>query len=414
MAKRQGVGSSLQLGQLSGKRRRNFCPSGKPYAGRWNALEALESRVLLTAANVPVPFYIINASPQPNPSSADGPDGFWPAQVRQAYGIDQVKFGAVTGDGAGQTIAIVDAYNEPNIVSDLHAFDQQFDLPDPTLIRLNQTGGTRLPGTDPAGQGDSWAVETSLDVEWAHSVAPMAKIVLVLTDSPNTLMTGVNTARNYPGVGVVSMSWGSGESALDPPQNGTFTTPAGHTNVTFVASTGDQGAFGAFGSKWPGYPADSPNVLAVGGTNLTVNDDGSYLAETGWGDGNLSITDGGSGGGISHVETQPIFQQGRVTQSTLFRTIPDVSMLADPATGVAIYDTYDFGGWSVVGGTSRPRPCGPEFHRSWPTRGASTAAAQPTTGPARPTPKIIPYPAPIIMTSPPATADLPPGPGMTW
>ncbi len=164
-------------------------------------------------------------------------------------------------------------------------------------------------------------------------------------------------ARSYPGVSVVSMSWGAGEGTQDTAQNSIFTTPAGHTGITFVASTGDQGAFGAFGSKQLGYPAASPNVLAVGGTSLMVNDDGSYLSESGWGDGNSSASDGGSGGGISRIEAQPLYQQGLVTQSTQFRTIPDVSMLADPNTGVAVYDTYDnFDGWSVIGGTSLAAP----------------------------------------------------------
>ena len=232
-------------------------------------LELLETRELLTTAT---PFFIINSSQQAAPAgsgvqpfSGPSPSGFSPDQISQAYGFNQITFnnGTVKGDGSGQTIAIVDAYNDPNIASDLQAFDQQFGLANPKLTVLNQNGGTNLPGADFSG---NWEVEESLDVEWAHAMAPGADIVLVEASSPSysDLLTAVQTAAGLPGVSVVSMSWGGGEMPSETSFDSAFTTPSGHPGVTFIASSGDQGAP-------PSYPSVSPNVLSVGGTTLRVN-----------------------------------------------------------------------------------------------------------------------------------------------
>ena len=171
--------------------------------------ENLESRQLLSAA-IPTfhPDYIINPNASPNTV-----EGFTPAQIRQAYDINGIKFsnGTINGDGAGQTIAIVDAFNDPTLVHDVGVFDAQFNLPAINLQIVNQIGNSSpLPATD-AG----WAGEISLDVEWSHAVAPAAKIILVEANNanvtPDNLMLAVNTAKNIPGVSVVSMSWGGGE-----------------------------------------------------------------------------------------------------------------------------------------------------------------------------------------------------------
>ena len=280
---------------------------------------------------------------------ASTPFGLSPAQLRHAYGIDNIKFGSVTGDGSGQTIAIIDAYDDPNIATDLQAFDQQFSLPDPpSFTKVNQDGDpTALPGTDPAGPGNSWAVEESLDVEWAHAVAPAANIILVEASNPDDsdlISSAVDWARHAPGVSAVSMSFGEGEYAGETSLDSLFTTPEGHAGVTFLAATGDYGAPS-------GYPAYSPNVVAVGGTTLNVDGAGNVTSETGW---------SGSGGGTSLYESQPAYQQGIVTQSSTYRANPDVSSDADPNTGVAVYDSYDFGSampWAAVGGTSLATPC---------------------------------------------------------
>ena len=143
--------------------------------------------------------------------STAGPTGYTPAQVRQAYGINQITFnnGTVAGDGSGTTIAIVDAYDDPKIANDLHQFDLQFGLPDPVLTKVNQNGGsTALPAAN-AG----WATEIALDVEWAHAIAPKANILLVEANSSSfsDLLTAVDYARHATGVVAVSMSWGGSE-----------------------------------------------------------------------------------------------------------------------------------------------------------------------------------------------------------
>ena len=233
----------------------------------------------------------------------------------------------------------------------MHKFDVQFGLPDPpSFLKLDQFGGTNYPGPDPTG---GWEVEESLDVEWAHALAPKANIILFeANDASNNLFTAVNTARYYPGVTVVSNSWGSSEFAGETAFDGIFTTPAGHVPVTFLASTGDYGAPGL------GYPAYSPNVVAVGGTTLQITPVGNWVNETGWGNGNKSSTLGGSGGGISLYEAKPSYQMGTVapvTQSATQRCIPDVALDADPDTGVPVCDSYTFPPatpWVTVGGTS--------------------------------------------------------------
>ncbi len=298
-------------------------------------------------------------------SAPSGTVAYTPAQIRAAYGIN-----ALSLDGTGQTIAIVDAYDDPSIFQALDAFDTQFGLTGsgPSLYAqygpassfltvLNQYGqATALPSTDPSGPGtDNWEVEEALDVEWAHAIAPGAQIVLVEANSQSLsdLMASVATAAAQPGVSVVSMSWGFPEgqavfAADEANYDSVFNVPG----VTFVASTGD------YGAADPEYPAFSPDVVAVGGTSLTLNADSSYNSETGWG--YYSKSAGAliaSGGGISLYEPEPTYQQG--VQSTGYRTTPDVSMVADPATGAWIADPYNLdpsGPFEVMGGTSLSAP----------------------------------------------------------
>jgi hypothetical protein len=271
---------------------------------------------------------------------------FTPAQIRHAYTVDQISFNGTAGDGTGQTIAIIDAYHTPSIISDAAAFSTRFSLPQfnisggPTLTVLNQSGGTTPPANVPSNS--NWDLESSLDVQWAHAMAPGANIVLFESNSSSfgDLFAAVSTAAAYPGVTAVSMSFGSGEFSSETFYDGTFRTPNGHPNVTFTASTGDDGKPGM-------YPAYSPNVVAVGGTSLTINNDSSWGGESGW---------SGGGGGISLYESQPSYQSGKVNGlSSTKRTIPDISMDANPNTGVYVLDTND-GGWFTVGGTSLSSP----------------------------------------------------------
>ena len=271
------------------------------------------------------------------------PSGITPSQMRTAYGVNLASFAGIAGDGTGRTIAIVDAYNQPNIASDLTAFDSYYGLQDPPNFTVrNQSGGTTLPSNSAIGD---WSVEITLDVEWAHVIAPNASIVLfeANSNSSSDLFAAVDAARNYSGVSVVSMSFGAAESSGNTSSNSHFTTPSGHIGVTFLASTGDNGAEVE-------YPAASPNVVAVGGTNLNVGSSGTYFSESGW---------DGSGGGISNFQSLPSYQSGVVTQSSTNRCVPDIAMDADPNTGVPIYDTYDNSTstpWTELGGTSLAAP----------------------------------------------------------
>jgi subtilase family serine protease len=242
-----------------------------------------------------------------------------PAQIRHAYGFDQVA-----ATGANQKIAIVDAYGNTSIQQDLNTFCTQFGLSSTTVQILGSNTG-----------GDTgWALETALDVEWAHAIAPGATIILSVAASSSStdLLKAVDAAVNA-GATVVSMSWGgpefSGMSNYDNHFN--------RANVTFTASSGDGGA----GVEWP---AVSPYVVGVGGTTLYLDANGNRTSETAW---------SGSGGGTSSFYSEPAYQSGWQTSNR--RGVPDVSFLADPNTGVLVYDSMN-GGWFVVGGTSASAP----------------------------------------------------------
>jgi subtilase family serine protease len=315
--------------------------------------EALEGRRLLSVAAVdPVAEPLVSGIPSDGTladgASAPPSSAFTPAQIRSAYGISGIKLNGIVGDGTGQTIAIVTAFDDPNLVSstssafsnsDLHLFDKQFGLADPpSFTKVEQTSGGSSPQPD-----TNWAEEDSLDVEWTHAIAPGAKIVLFEADNAGAIQLidwGVQTAEATSGVSVVTMSWGFGEFDGENSYDNVFTTPSGHEGVTFVASTGDTAAPSD-------YPAFSPNVVAVGGTHLTLSGS-SYSSETGYSNG---------GGGISAYEAKPSYQSS-VKQSSAFRTTPDVSFDGDPNTGVAVYDSYNGGvpGWYKIAGTSLAAP----------------------------------------------------------
>lgn len=313
-------------------------------------LESLESRELLTAGPTPIiPGAIFHPTlHEISPQSSATPvgHGYSPSQIRHAYGLDQVMFGSVPGDGTGQTIAIIDAYHSPTITHDLHAFDAAFGLPDPPIFRVvAQDGSTNYPRTDPSGAGTlNWETETALDVEWAHALAPAANILLVEGNAPTSddlMIAAVDFARRQPGLSAISMSFGSGEFSDETTLDYLFTTVAGHGGVTFVAASGDSG-------EPPIYPAVSTNVVAIGGTRLSVDATGNYISEQGW---------SGSGGGISTFEPLPGYQSGAI-HGLWRRGAPDVAFDADPASGVPVYDSYNGGSlpWIQVGGTSFSSP----------------------------------------------------------
>ena len=272
--------------------------------------------------------YDVNGSPMVTSTT---PTGYSPATIKKYLGL--------SGTGSGQTIAIVDAYNDPTISSDLSTFDSKFALPAPASFKtVSETGTSTLPATDA-----NWSLEISLDVEWAHAMAPAASILLVEANSSS--LTDLDTAIDYAGkqggVAVISNSWGtagevSGETTLD--------SHCKLTKAVCVVATGDNGYPG-------GYPAYNPYVVAVGGTtlNLTTGSTGAVTitSETSW---------SGSGGGVSVYEAQPSYQN-KVTATG--RAIPDVSYDADPSTGFAVYDSTPYNGssgWWQMGGTSAGAP----------------------------------------------------------
>jgi hypothetical protein len=323
------VKEKLALRSARGRGLRNPRP-----ARGYPAIEELETRALLsTASLIADPNVIV----MPAATTSSSVSGYSPQQIRQAYTFAGLTLSAsggdVSADGSGETIAIVDAYNDKTISSDLAAFDSHFGLATANLNVVNQTGGSTLTNATDSG----WAAETSLDVEWAHAIAPGAKIVLVEanSDSLSDLLAAVKTAAGYSGVSVVSMSWGSSEFSGETSDDSYFTAPSGHTNVTFVAATGDNGT----GAEWP---ASSPDVIAVGGTTLNITSSSNYSGETAWSDG---------GGGVSRYESATSAQES-VTGSRS-RETPDVSYDANPSTGYAIYDD---GSWEEVGGTSAGAP----------------------------------------------------------
>lgn len=277
------------------------------------------------------PIHVVN----PSDLSAPPTSAFTPSIIRHAYGFD-----LVANQGAGQTIAVIDAYDDANIESDLATFSSQFGLP---ACTSNSGCFTKLyaAGSQPQASAQ-WTIETALDVEWAHAIAPQAKIILVEANSYalSDLLVGVDLAVTK-GASVVSMSWTTPEFAGERSMDTHFVA----SGVTFLAASGDSGAA-------VNYPAASPDVISVGGTSLTLNAQQNYESEAAW---------SGSGGGVSAYENEPIFQEqfGVPNNHTGYRVVPDVSLDANPGTGYAVYNSVPYQGaegWFQVGGTSAATP----------------------------------------------------------
>jgi hypothetical protein len=263
------------------------------------------------------------------------PSGYGPADLASAYDLP--------GTGSGQTVAIVDAYDNPNAAADLATYRAQYGLPPCTTAngcfrKVSQAGTTSYPPVDSSG---GWEVEESLDIDTVSAVCPRCHIDLVEANSSSLsdLGTAVDEAVAL-GAKYVSNSYGvgdfSGENGYDAYYN--------HPGVAVTASAGD----GDYGVS---YPAASPDVVAVGGTRLTRTGSGTRgWSETVWGS---SSGGAGTGSGCSAYERKPSWQ---TETGCSHRTVADVSAVADPRTGLAMYDTYpsEYGidGWGVVGGTS--------------------------------------------------------------
>jgi subtilase family serine protease len=255
--------------------------------------------------------------------NAIGPNSpyFTPADIKTAYNLPE--------SGGSGTIAIIDAYDNPKVATDLAVFNSQFGLPAANLEVHKMSSLIQ------ANAG--WAMEIALDVQWAHAIAPNAKILLVeaRTNSISNLLAAVNYARNRADVVAISMSWGANEFSGQTAYDSYFTSSYG---ASFFASSGDAGGTVS-------WPSSSTNVISVGGTTLTQTASG--YTEKAW---------SGSGGGVSVYESKPSYQ---ASLSYSKRATPDVAYNADPGTGFLVYDSYGIQGmkgWFAVGGTSAGAP----------------------------------------------------------
>ena len=354
-------------------------PKKSPYR-RQLEVEPLEDRVTPSGGVIMTPFLVRNHHPdlpKNRPAARHRLHlrlRLHAAAITTAYGISQL-----TDQGSGQTIAVIDAYDDPNISSNLKKFDTEFGLPaPPTFSQVSQTGGSVSGVTTDAKAGTDWSGEESLDVEWANSIAPKANIIVVECNSASSsdLFAGETWAASSTGgkASVVSMSFGySGYDCSSSVENydADFSS-ATYPGVTFLASADDHGSSGpaAKSTLQAAYPSDSPNVISVGGTSININTNtGAYNSEGVWNDENGSSTvsnDWATGGGISNFEAAPIYQQnltisngsGTISAGRFMRAAPDVSFLASDETGVDVYDSYNGnGGWGVYGGTSLSSPC---------------------------------------------------------
>ena len=286
------------------------CPSAAPGYARCNSLVRVDN--------------------SGQPLATGSPSGYVPADLQAAYKL-------VSTGGAGQTIAIVDAYDDPNAESDLAVYRSQFGLPPCTTAngcfrKINQKGGTKYPRGD-----GGWGQEISLDVDMASAICPNCHILLVEASSNSfaNLAAAVDQAA-LQGANVISNSYGGSEYSGEVTDESHFN----HPGIAITVSSGDAG----YGVQ---FPSASQYVTAVGGTTLTTDGSARGWGETVW---------SGAGSGCSAYITKPSWQ---TDAGCARRTVADVSAVADPNTGVSVYDTFrqaGGGGWLVFGGTSVSAP----------------------------------------------------------
>jgi subtilase family serine protease len=289
---------------------RHACAATVPGIARCNAIVRVE-----TIAGV-TPF-------------ASTPSGLSPANLQSAYKLPS------SSAGSGQTIALVDAYDDPNAASDLAVYRSQFGLSACTTAngcfkKVNQTGGTSYPRANVG-----WAEEISLDLDMVSAICPNCHILLVEASSTSfaSLGTAVNEAVAL-GANAVSNSYGGSESSSES----SYASYYNHSGVVITASSGD----GGYGVE---VPAAYKTVVAVGGTSLSTSSSSRGWSEVAW---------SGAGSGCSGYISKPSWQ---TDSGCSRRTVADVSAIADPNTGVSVYDTYGgVGGWLVFGGTSVASP----------------------------------------------------------
>jgi subtilase family serine protease len=294
--------------------------------------------------------HVLDRSDGLAPDVGASPTGLSPSSIQSVYG-----FPTSATAGAGETIAIVDAYDDPTVINDLVAFDSQFGLTCNgcfnKVVELDSLG-------NPPAADSGWALEISLDVQWAHAIAPAAHILLV--ESLDSSYANLLAAEDYASAHAqyVSNSWGGSEFCVffscETGYDSHFTTPG----VSYFAASGDSGLPAS-------YPSSSPNVISVGGTTLHFDGTGAFTSETGWASG---------GGGCSSYETangaQSAFGQYAQVSCAGKRATPDVALDADPNSGVSVFDSTAYNGqsgWFTVGGTSVSTPI-------WAARAADQGA----------------------------------------
>ncbi len=308
-----------------------------------------------------------------------GIECYSPLQYRVAYDLNPLYDGSALGrsiTGAGRTIVIVDSFGSPTIANDLHVFDQQWGFPDPELQVMKFGNVPPFDPNDPTMVG--WAQETTLDVEYAHAIAPGAKIVLA-----ETAVAEVEGTSGFPemmaaekslidrGIGdVITQSFGATENTFPGFSSGNFSSllnlrfafkDARAHGVTVLASSGDDGATDAesdattlYPFRVDSWPSTDPLVTSVGGTMLNLDDNGNRLSpDVVWNDGF-----GAGGGGVSGVFPRPVYQAGVAKEVGSKRGTPDISMSASTSGAAWIYTSFGgvSVGWHLVGGTSEASP----------------------------------------------------------
>ncbi|HUZ41650.1 MAG TPA: hypothetical protein VMU68_09720 [Acidimicrobiales bacterium] len=273
------------------------------------------------------------ATPGKRPGGGGGsttPSGYYPADIQSAYGLGSAISSFPSGS---ETVAVVDAYHDPNAASDLNKYRSSFGIPacgSGCFTQVAQDGSTNYPNGN-----TSWSEEISLDLDMVSAACPGCKILLVEANSAS--LADLGTAVNYAAkhANAVSNSYGASEFSGETAEDSAYYD---HPGVVITASAGDSG----YGVE---YPAASPFVTAVGGTSLTKSSTLRSWSETVW---------SGTGSGCSAYEPMPGWQP--MTASCSMRTVADTSADANPSTGVAVYDSYGESGWLVFGGTSVASP----------------------------------------------------------
>jgi subtilase family serine protease len=302
-----------------------------------------------------------------------------PSQFQQAYNLNRLYDAGLTGSGA--TIVIVDSYGSPTIRSDLQTFDQTYGLPDPPSLRIIQPAGPVPPFDSTNADVVGWAEETSLDVEYAHTMAPGARILLVETPTDETegsagfpeIVKAENYVINHHLGDVISQSFGATEQTFGRPQSiyalrGAYENAALH-RVTVLAATGDAGATGDelnltdfYPFRTVDWPASDPLVTGVGGTQLHLDANGFRTApDNVWNDTALFGSPAAGGGGQSTVFGRPFYQDEVSQVVRRWRGIPDMSMSAAVDGGANVYLGFSGNGlpapgWYIFGGTSEASP----------------------------------------------------------